>query len=132
MKAIFTLIGGFLGWFFGGFDGFLYALITLVVVDYLSGVILAIYNKQVSSEIGFKGIFKKVFIFVLVGVGNIIDLYLLNESGPIRTSIIFFYISNEGISILENVSKTDLPIPEFLKSILEKYQNTKYKLDNKK
>jgi len=132
MKVIFTVVGGFLGWFLGGFDGFLYALVTLVVVDYLTGVALAIYNKQVSSEIGFKGILKKIFIFILVGVGNIIDLYLLNETGPIRTAIIFFYISNEGISILENISKTSLPIPEFLKSILEKYQNNKYKLDNKK
>ncbi|RQV92574.1 MAG: holin [Calditrichaeota bacterium] len=122
IKAMFTILGGFLGWFFGGLDGFLYALITLVVLDYLTGVALAIYNKELSSSIDAKGIVKKLLIFALVGVGNIFDMYLIENGGAIRTAVIFFYISNESISILENVSKTNLPIPEFLKSVLESYK----------
>jgi toxin secretion/phage lysis holin len=108
-----------LGWFLGGYDGFLYVLITFVVLDYISGLMIGVIEKKVSSEIGFKGIFKKVLIFSLVGIGNIIDSYLIKQGSTIRTSIIFFYISNEGISILENTAKIGLPIPEKIKDVLE-------------
>jgi toxin secretion/phage lysis holin len=110
IQVAFAAIGGFLGWFLGGLDGFLYALIAFVVIDYLTGVM---------CEIGAKGIFKKVLIFVLVGVGHIIDSQVLGDGGAIRTAVIFFYLSNEGISILENAAHIGLPIPEKLKSILE-------------
>ena len=100
-------------------DGFLYALIAFVVIDYLTGVMCAITDKKLSSEIGAKGIFKKVLIFVLVGVGHIVDSQVLGNGGAIRTAVIFFYLSNEGISILENAAHIGLPIPEKLKSILE-------------
>ena len=114
----FTAIGGFLGWFLGGFDGFLYALVAFVVIDYITGVMLATLEKRLSSEIGAKGIFKKVLIFALVGIGHIVDSHIIGDGSVARTAVIFFYLSNEGISILENSSKIGLPIPEKLKDVL--------------
>lgn len=119
VQVAFAAIGGFLGWFLGGLDGFLYALIIFVAVDYLTGVLCAISDKKLSSEIGARGIAKKVFIFALVGVGHIIDSQVIGNGGAIRTAVIFFYLSNEGISILENAAHMGLPIPEKLRSILE-------------
>jgi toxin secretion/phage lysis holin len=118
MQYIFTGVGGFMGWQFGGFDGFMYALIAFVVIDYLTGVMVAIYKKQLSSEIGFKGIAKKVMIFLLVMVANIVDVEILKSGAVVRTAVIFFYISNEGISIIENAAKLDLPIPKKLITVL--------------
>ncbi|MBU5439886.1 phage holin family protein [Tissierella sp. MSJ-40] len=118
IKGIFTAIGGYLGYILGGHDGFLYALIAFVVIDYLTGVMLAIIKKEVSSEIGYKGIFKKVMIFLMVAIGHTIDAYLIKNGGAIRTAVIFFYISNEGISILENSASIRLPIPEKLRDVL--------------
>lgn len=118
-QLIFTAIGAYTGWFLGGFDGFLYALVTFVAVDYITGLMAAVLEKKLSSEIGFRGIFKKVLIFVLVGIGNIIDVHLIKNGSAVRTAVIFFYISNEGISIMENSAKVGLPIPEKLKNILE-------------
>lgn len=111
-------IGGWLGYFLGGFDGFLYALVAFVVIDYVTGVMVAILEKKLSSGIGFRGIFKKVLIFSLVAIGHIIDERLIGDGSVIRTAVIFFYISNEGISIIENANKIGLPIPEKLKDIL--------------
>lgn len=110
--------GGYLGYFLGGCDGFLYALITFTILDYITGVMRAVLERNLSSEIGFKGIFKKVLIFVMVAVGYILDSKIIGDGSAIRTAVIFFYISNEGISILENSSKLGLPIPEKLKLIL--------------
>lgn len=118
IKAVFTAIGGYLGYLLGGHDGFLYALVAFVVIDYLTGVMLAIIKKRLSSDIGFRGIFKKVMIFMIVAIGHTIDAYLIGNGGAIRTAVIFFYISNEGISILENSANIGLPIPEKLKEIL--------------
>lgn len=115
----FTALGGFLGWFLGGADGFLYALIAFVVIDYITGVMCAISDKSLSSEVGFRGICRKVLIFILVGVGNLLDVYILGEAGVLRTAVIFFYLSNEGVSLLENASRLGLPIPEKLKEILQ-------------
>lgn len=114
----FATIGGFLGWFLGGFDGFIYALVAFVVTDYITGVMLATLEKRLSSEIGAKGIFKKVLIFALVGIGHIVDSHIIGDGNVVRTAVIFFYLSNEGISILENSSKIGLPIPEKLKDVL--------------
>lgn len=111
-------IGGWLGWFFGGADGFLYALVAFVMIDYITGVMCAIIDKKLSSEIGSKGIFKKVLIFALVGVGHIIDSQIIGDGGVLRTAVIFFYLSNEGISILENVGYIGLPVPQKLKDVL--------------
>ena len=111
MKEIWTAIqvglagvGGFLGWFLGGMDGFIYALIAFVVCDYISGVLRAVVEKKLSSRIGAHGIIKKVVIFLIVGVAHLADVYLLHDGDALRTAVIFFYISNEGISLLENAA----------------------------
>lgn len=114
-----TAIGALLGVFLGGFDGFLYALIVFVIIDYITGVVVGIAEKKLSSEIGFKGIARKVLIFLLVAIAHIVDTKVLGSSSAIRTAVIFFYISNEGISILENTAKLGLPIPRKLKETLD-------------
>lgn len=119
IQIAFTAFGGFLGWFLGGVDGFLYALIAFTVIDYITGVMCAITDKNLSSSIGFKGICRKVLIFTLVGIGNIVEVYVLGQGGVLRTAVIFFYLSNEGVSILENSAHLGLPIPEKLKEVLE-------------
>lgn len=119
LQLIFTALGGYVGWFLGGVDGFMYALITFVVIDYVTGLMVAVLERKLSSEVGFRGIFKKVLIFTLVGIGNIIDAYLIKNGSAIRTAVLFFYISNEGISIVENSAKVGLPIPEKLKDVLK-------------
>lgn len=110
--------GGWLGYFLGGWDGFLYALLAFVVIDYVTGIMCAVLDKKLSSEVGFRGIFKKVLIFSLVAIGHIIDKSVIGDGSVIRTAVIFFYLSNEGVSILENSSKIGLPIPEKLKDVL--------------
>lgn len=119
IQLVITALGGYIGWFIGGFDGFMYALITFVVIDYVTGLMVAVLERKLSSEVGFQGIFKKVMIFTLVGIGNIIDVYLIKNGSAIRTAVIFFYISNEGISIIENAAKIGVPIPQKLKKTLE-------------
>lgn len=119
MKVVFTAIGGCLGYLLGGTDSFLYALVAFVVIDYITGVMMAIIQRKLSSSIGFKGIFKKIMIFLMVAIAHTIDAYLIgNGGGAIRTAVIFFYIANEGISILENSACMGLPVPEKLKEIL--------------
>ena len=119
IQIAFTAFGGFLGWFLGGVDGFLYALIAFTVIDYITGVMCAITDKNLSSAVGFKGICRKVLIFTLVGIGNIVDVYVLGQGGVLRTAVIFFYLSNEGVSIMENSAHLGLPIPAKLKEVLE-------------
>lgn len=120
MKAFFALVGAFCGWFFGGLDSFLYLLIIFVVVDYITGVLSATISCEVSSSRGVKGIMKKMLIFLLVGMGNALDMALVGGTSPIRTAVIFFYLSNEGISILENITKIGLPVPQSLRRALGK------------
>lgn len=117
-QFIFATIGGFVGWFLGGLDGFMYALVIFVIADYITGLMVSALKKTVSSKAGFSGICKKVLIFILVGIAHIIDVYVITNGSAIRTAVIFFYISNEGISILENTAKIGLPIPKSLKNIL--------------
>lgn len=119
IQLIFSAVDGWLGYFLGGCDGLLYALIAFVVIDYITGVMCAIINKQLSSEVGFKGIFRKVLIFLLVGIANIIDVQVIGTGAVLRTAVIFFYISNEGVSLLENAGHLGLPIPEKIKTVLE-------------
>lgn len=119
VQCSFAVMGGFFGWVVRGFDGFLYALVFFVIVDYLTGLMAAAGEKKLSSEIGFRGIFKKVVIFCLVAVGHIIDNHIILNGSVLRTAVIFFYLSNEGISILENASRIGLPVPEKLKAVLE-------------
>ena len=119
IQLLFSAVGGWLGYFLGGCDGLLYALIAFVVIDYITGVMCAIINRELSSAVGFKGIFRKVLIFLLVGIANIIDVQVIGTGAVLRTAVIFFYISNEGVSLLENAGHLGLPIPEKIKTVLE-------------
>lgn len=107
------------GWYIGGLDGFLFALIAFVITDYITGVLCAIEDRQLSSKVGFKGIARKVLMFTLVGIVDIFDTAVLKDDSAIRTAVIFFYLSNYGISILENAAYLGLPIPKALKNMLE-------------
>ena len=119
VQFVFTAVGGWLGYFVGGWDGLLYALVGFVVLDYATGVMCAISDHKLSSEVGFKGICRKVLIFALVGIGHILDTHVFGETGVLRTAVIFFYISNEGLSLVENAAYLGLPIPEKMKDVLE-------------
>lgn len=119
IQTAFAGLGGWIGWLLGGWDGFLYALVAFVVLDYLTGLMAAAVEKKLSSEVGFRGIFKKILIFMLVGVGHIIDRQIIGDGSVLRTAVIFFYISNEGISVVENAGRIGLPIPQKLKAVLE-------------
>jgi len=117
LQLIFTAIGGYIGWFLGGYDGLVLALVAFVAIDYITGLMVAVVEEKLSSGIGFRGIFKKVLIFALVGIGHTIDLYLIEKGSAVRTAVIFFYLSNEGLSIMENAAKVGLPIPEKLRVV---------------
>ena len=130
IQVAFTAIGGWLGWFLGGCDGLLYALLAFVVIDYITGVMCAVVDKKLSSAIGFRGIFKKVLIFALVGIWHILDTYVIGTGSVLRTAIIFFYLSNEGVSLLENAAHLGLPIPEKLKAVLEQLHDRAEKEDD--
>jgi len=118
IQMAFAALGGFLGWFLGGMDGFLYALIAFVVIDYITGVMCAAADHKLSSSVGFRGICRKVLIFCMVGMANILDVNILGEGSVLRTAVIFFYLSNEGVSMLENCAHLGLPIPEQMKNVL--------------
>ena len=129
VQIIFAAVGGWLGWFLGGCDGLLYALLAFVVIDYITGVMCAIVDKRLSSEVGFKGICKKVLIFALVGIGHILDTHIIGSGSVLRTAVIFFYISNEGVSLLENATHLGLPVPQKIKVILEQLHDRSEKED---
>ncbi|HEM5970191.1 TPA: phage holin family protein [Streptococcus suis] len=118
-KILFSMIGGLIGSLFGELDGILYALLVFIIIDYLTGIFAAVVEKQLSSSIGFRGIFKKIAILFLVSLGHMIDTAIIKQGGTIRTMVIFFYLSNEGLSILENTVRVGLPIPEKLQAILK-------------
>lgn len=123
LQIAFTAIGGWLGYFLGGFDGMMIALIVFMTLDYLTGVMCAIVDKKLSSAVGFKGICKKVLILMLVGVANIVDVHVVGTGSALRGAVVCFYLSNEGVSILENAAHIGLPIPEKLKEILAQLHN---------
>ena len=122
IQLAFAAVGGWLGYFLGGCDGLLYALLAFVVIDYITGVMYAIADKNLSSEVGFKGICRKVLIFLLVGIANVLDVQVIGTGSVLRTAVIFFYISNEGVSLLENAAHLGLPVPEKIKTVLEQLQ----------
>ena len=123
IQFVFTAVGGWLGYFLGGCDGLLYALLAFVVIDYITGVMCAINDKALSSEVGFRGICKKILIFLLVGIAHILDVNVSGTGSVLRTAVIFFYISNEGVSLLENASHLGLPVPQKIKEVLEQLHN---------
>ena len=130
IQFIFTAIGGWLGYFLGVCDGLLIALVVFVAVDYLTGVMCAISDKKLSSEVGFKGICRKVLIFLLVGIANILDAQVIGTGSVLRTAVIFFYLSNEGVSLLENAAHLGLPVPEKIKTVLEQLHDRAEKEEN--
>ena len=119
IQTAITLLGGWLGCFVGGLDGMLIALVVMMALDYITGVMCAIADHKLSSSVGFKGICKKVFILMLVCVANIVDVHVVGSGSALRAAVICFYLSNEGVSILENAGHIGLPIPEKLKVVLE-------------
>ena len=128
-QFLFTAAGGWLGYFLGGCDGLLIALVLFAVADYITGVMCAVSDKKLSSEVGFKGICRKVIIFMLVGIAHIIDVNVIATGSVLRTAVIFFYLSNEGVSLLENAGHLGLPIPEKLKIVLEQLHDRSEKSD---
>ena len=118
-QFLFTAVGGWLGYFLGGCDGLLIALVVFAVADYLTGVMCAVSDKKLSSAVGFKGICRKVIIFMLVGIAHMIDVNIIATGSVLRTAVIFFYLSNEGVSLLEHAGHLGLPIPAKLKAVLE-------------
>lgn len=131
IQLIFAAVGGWLGYFLGGCDGLLYALLAFVVIDYITGVMCTVTDKKLSSAVGFKGIFRKVLIFLLVGIANIIDVQVIGTGSVLRTAVIFFYISNEGVSLLENAGHLGLPIPTKIKNVLEQLHDRAEKEEEK-
>ena len=130
IQLLISALGGWIGYFMGGCDGLIYALVAFVAVDYITGIMCAAADKKLSSEIGFKGICKKVLIFLLVGIANILDVQVIGTGCVVRTAVIFFYISNEGVSILENAAHIGLPVPEKLKDILQQLHDRAEESDN--
>lgn len=132
IQLVFAMIGGWLGYFLGGYDGLLYALIVFMVVDYITGVMCAIVDKKLSSAVGFKGICRKVLILMLVGIANLLDVQVIGTGSVLRTAVIFFYLSNEGVSLLENAAHLGLPIPEKLKVVLAQLHDRANDAEEKK
>lgn len=119
IKVIFASVGCALSWFLGELNGLLYALIAFMCVDYLTGIIVAFINKQLSSKIGIKGFFKKITILFIIGIANLFDVYVIKSVPILRTTIAFYYMANEGLSILENSAILGLPIPKKLREALK-------------
>lgn len=118
IQMVFAAVGGWLGYYLGGCDGLLLALVAFAAADYLTGVMCAVSDRKLSSNVGFKGICRKVLIFLLVGIANIVDVQVIGTGSVLRTAVIFFYLSNEGVSLLENAAHLGLPVPEKMKDIL--------------
>ena len=119
IQMVFAAVGGWLGYYLVGCDGLLLALVAFAAADYLTGVMCAVSDRKLSSNVGFKGICRKVLIFLLVGIANILDIHVIGTGSVLRTAVIFFYISNEGVSLLENAAHLGLPVPGKIKAVLE-------------
>lgn len=119
IQAAFAAIGAWLGYFLGGCDGLLYALIVFVVIDYITGVMCAISDRRLSSAVGFRGLCRKVLTFLMVGVAQVLDQYILGQGSVLRTAVLFWALANNGLSIMENSAHLGLPVPEQLKLVLE-------------
>ena len=127
IQAAITALGGWLGYFIGGMDGLMIALVVFMLLDYITGIMCAIIDHELSSEVGFRGIFKKMLIVILVGVANIVDINVIGTGSALRGAVICFYLSNEGLSLLENAAHIGLPSPERLKEILAQLHNREQK-----
>ena len=131
IQSLFFAVGAWLGYFLGGSDGLLYALVIFVAVDYVTGVMCAVADHSLSSEVGFKGLCRKVLVFLLVGVGHVVDVQVIGNGSVMRSAVIFFYLSNEGLSLVENAAHLGLPVPEKLKDVLEQLHGRAEKEEGK-
>lgn len=129
LQMVFSIIGGWLGYFVGGVDGLLTALIIFMAIDYITGLMCAVADKKLSSAVGFKGICQKVLVILLVGVAHIVDLHVVGTGSALRSAVVCFYLSNEGVSLLENAAHLGLPVPDKLKTVLEQLHDRKDKDD---
>ena len=129
IQMVFAAVGGWLGYYLGGCDGLLLALVAFAAADYLTGVMCAVSDRKLSSNVGFKDICRKVLIFLLVGIANILDIHVIGTGSVLRTAVIFFYISNEGVSLLENAAHLGLPVPEKIKAVLEQLHDRAEKIE---
>ena len=127
-----TAIGGWMGYFLGGLDGLMIALIIFMMLDYITGLMCAVADKKLSSTVGFKGICKKVLILMLVGVANVMDVHVVGTGSALRGAVIAFYLSNEGLSLLENAAHIGLPIPDRMKNVLAQLHGREDKFNNGK
>lgn len=118
IKGCAAIVGGVLGLLIGKVDGVLIALLVFMAIDYLSGIMVACKQHTLSSEVGFTGIAKKVFVLLLVIVGNVLDVYVLGGGAVMRSAVIIFYLANEGLSILENAGNLGVPYPDKLRAVL--------------
>ena len=123
LQIAITGIGGWLGYVLGGMDGLLIALVVFITIDYITGIMCAVIDKKLSSAVGAKGIFKKVLILMLVGIANVIYVDVVGTGSALRGATVCFYLSNEGLSILENTVHLGLPVPEKLKEVLSQLHN---------
>lgn len=123
LRTAIVACGAALGAFLGRADGLLISLVILAIVDYITGVVAAAIGHRLDSRTGFIGIAKKLFMFALVGVGNLIDVNALSGTAVLRSAIICFYIANEALSIIENAGELGLPIPKKLKQLMEQLRN---------
>ena len=123
LQIAITGIGGWLGYVLGGMDGLLISLVVFITIDYITGIMCAVIDKKLSSAVGAKGIFKKVLILMLVGIANVIDVHVVGTGSALRGATVCFYLSNEGLSILENTVHLGLPVPEKLKEVLSQLHN---------
>lgn len=116
ISIVFGMIGGVMSYWLGGWDVLLKTIVFLAVVDYITGIIKGIYLKELSSEIGFKGLLKKIVMFIVIAVAYEIQL-LIGGTIPLREVVIMFYVTNESLSLIENAA-IFVPIPEKLKDVL--------------
>mgnify|MGYP000560309353 FL=1 len=123
IDSIAGAVGAVLGFMYGEVTGLFWALIAFMALDYITGVVVAIIEKRLSSEVGFRGLAKKFLILVFVAVGHIADTYILGGTPAAMSAVMLFYMANEGISIIENAAALGLPVPKKLTSIMEQIKN---------
>lgn len=114
--------GAIIGLYIGDITGMIWALLIFAIIDYMTGVTAAILEHNLSSEIGFRGITRKVLLFMIVGLANVLDVYVIGTGGVCRSMVVLFYLANEGLSIIENVARCGVPVPEKLKVILKQLE----------
>ena len=122
-KNIMAGICTVLSFLFGDMEGLMIALIALIILDYISGVIAAAVEKRLSSEVGAKGIAKKIFMLLIVALANIVDINVIGDGHVLKTVTVVFYICNECISLIENAGRIGVPVPKKLLDVLEQLRD---------